>query len=195
VISAGVGFADPGDPPLANRFLVPGEAGYTPHGPPSPSGASHPAVSPLKLGVDPSDPVASAAAQTVAQELNVAGYSISLVAPAATWDLAVRNRTLSPFLGDSMSTYLSSSATNADGISDPAIDALVDAAAAAEDGQRQTVIDEVDQEAWVSFLDLPLFALPQAVVCQTDVVGVGPNSSPDGPAYDAASWGLLPGTP
>lgn len=195
VISAAVGIADPGNPPLANRFLVPGEAGYTAHGPPSPSGASHAPVSPLKLGVDPTDPVASAAAQTVAQELNVAGYSVSLVGLAATWDLAVRNKTLSPFVGDSMSTYLSSSATNGDGISDAAIDALVDAAAAAEDGQRQTVIDEVDQEAWVSYLDLPLFALPQAVVCQTDVVGVGPNSSPDGPAYDAASWGLLLGTP
>lgn len=195
VISASVGVAGPAEAPLTNRFLVPGEAGYSAHGPPPPSATSHAAVSPLKLGVDPSDPVASAAAQTVAQELNVAGYSISVVGPAATWDLAVKDRTLSPFPGDSMATYLSSSAANGDGISDPTIDALVDAASAAQDGQRQTVIDEVDQEAWASYLDLPLFALPQAIVCQTDIVGVAPNPSPDGPAYDAASWGLVPGTP
>lgn len=195
VISAAVGLAYPGDPPLGNRFLVAGEGGYTAHGPPPPTGTSRTVVSPLKLGVDPSDPVALAAAQTIAQQLNVAGYSISLIGLSATWDLAVRDKTLSPFVGDSMATYLSSSATNADGISDPVIDGLVDAAASAQDGQRQTVIDEVDQEGWASYLDLPLFALPQAVVCQTGVVGVGPNPSPDGPAYDAASWGLVPGNP
>ncbi|HEX4865829.1 MAG TPA: ABC transporter substrate-binding protein, partial [Acidimicrobiales bacterium] len=195
VVSASVGATDPGDPALANRFLVTGEAGYTPHGPPPPPQAPHGSVSPMKLGVDPSDPVASAAAETIAQELIAAGYSVSLVGPTAPWDLAVRDRTLSPFAGDPMATYLSSSATNVDGVSDPTLDALIDSAAAAQDGQRQTLIDQVDQQAWASYADLPLFALPPAVACQTDVVGIGPNPSPDGPAYDATSWGLLPGTP
>ena len=196
VVTAGVGAADPSDPPLANRFLVPGEAGYTPHGPPVPPGqVSHSPIGPLTLGVDSSDPLASTAARTIVQQLDEAGFTVSLVGTSTTWDLAVLDRTLSPFPEEATASYLSGSATNLDGVSDPALDAAVEAAGAAQDGQRPALIDQVDQVAWASYVDLPLFSFPQAVVCQTDVAGVGPNASPDGPAYDAQSWGLVPGTP
>ena len=196
VIAASVGAADPSNPQLANRFLVPGEAGYTPHAPPAPPGqSSHGPIGPLTLGVDPSDSLASAAARTIVQQLDDAGFSISLVGISTPWDLAVLDRTLTPFPGDAIESYLSGSATNLYGVSDPTLDAAVEAAGIAQDGQRSALVDQVDQAAWASYVDLPLFALPQAVVCQTGVVGVRPNASPDGPAYDAQSWGLLAGSP
>ena len=55
--------------------------------------------------------------------------------------------------------------------------------------------DSAEVRAWTDFADLPLVAIPQAMVCQTNVVGVGPNPAPDGIAYDAPSWGLVPAAP
>lgn len=194
VITAAIGTIAPTDPPVANRFLVPGETDYTPHGPPAAAPLPHPSGA-LSLSVDRADPVALAAAQSIVQQLDAAGFSVSVTGLSGHWDLALRVRALSPFPGDQTQTYLTGSSSNASGVSDAAFDSLVTAATTAQDGQRFALVNQADQEAWSDYVDLPIVALPQAVVCQPGVTGVAPNAAPDGPAYDATSWGLAPGTP
>ena len=194
VITTAIGAIAPTDPPVANRFLVPGETAYAPHGPPSAAPLSHPSGA-LSLSVDPADPVASAAAQSIVQQLDAAGFSVSVTGLSGHWDLALRVRALSPFPGDQLQTYVTGSSSNATGVSDAAFDSLVGTGTTAQDGQRFALVNQADQEAWADYADLPIVALPQAVVCQPDVTGVSPNAAPDGPAYDATGWGLAAGTP
>ena len=195
VIAATVAGAAPGEPALANRFLVPGEVGYSPHGPPPPASGSHPGSGVLSLSANPTDPLASAAAQSISQQLNAAGFSVGVTGLNGHWDLAVRDHTLSPYPGEAMQKYLTGSSSNLDGVTDPNLDAAIGAAATAPDGQRPTLVNQADQLAWGSYADLPIAAIPQAVVCQTYVIGVAPNPSPDGPAYNADGWGIAAGAP
>ena len=195
VIAATVAGAAPGEAPLANRFLVPNEAGYSPHGPPATGATSRPGTSALTLGADPADPLASAAAQSISQQLKLAGFSVGVTGLSGQWDLAVRDHAVSPFPGESMPAYLSGSSSNVDGVSDPNLDTAIDEAVAAQDGQRPTLVNQADLAAWGSYADLPIAAIPQAVVCQTYVTGVAPNPSPDGLGYDAAGWGIAAGGP
>jgi peptide/nickel transport system substrate-binding protein len=195
VIAAALGAVEPAAPPLANRFLVSGENGYSPHGPPSVVPGAHPTGGALALGFDHADPVALSAAQSIAQQMDSAGFSVTTTGLDGAWDLAVRDHPLSPFPTEAMQTYVSGSPTNTTGVSDSALDAAVNSSMAAADGQRLSIVNQVDQEAWSDYADLPVVAIPQAVVCQTNVTGVSPNPSPDGPAYNASGWGLAPGGP
>ncbi|HUE59346.1 MAG TPA: hypothetical protein VMO88_07165, partial [Acidimicrobiales bacterium] len=187
--------AAPGESPMANRFLIPGEVGYSSHGPPPPASNPHPVAGALLLGADPSDPLALAAAQSISQQLNAAGFTVSVTGLNGHWDLALRDHTVSPFPGEAMQTYMTGSSSNVDGVSDSNLDAAIGAASSEQGGQRLTLVNQADQVAWASYADLPLAAIPEALVCQTYVIGVAPNPSPDGPAYNAASWGIAAGTP
>ncbi|MGH9057067.1 MAG: ABC transporter substrate-binding protein [Acidimicrobiales bacterium] len=199
LVSHVVGAVDPGAAPVANRFLVPGQPGYHAGGPVPPpvsAGAGAHTATPLRL-VSGQDPLAVAASRVVVADLAVAGIAVTATAVASLpavltsedWDMAVEVRPRTPFPGLSLDVYRSGSATNVDGFASPAMDALLQSAAAASGTARATLIDEADQLAWTDHVDLPLVALPTAVVCQSGVTGVAPNPAPEGPAYDANSWG------
>jgi peptide/nickel transport system substrate-binding protein len=187
---------DAGAAPPANRFLVPGEAGYRADGPaPAPRGTYHGPALRLLSG---RDVWSLAAAHAVAAELTRAGIPVTIVSasvPAALvgadWDLAVELRPLSPFPGPALAAY--TSAVAVDGFSSPVVDALVRDAARSDGLARAVLIDRIDAALWSAHVDLPLLAVPDVVACQSGVDNVGPNPAPQGPAYDAQAWGVSSG--
>ncbi len=190
--------------PIVNRFFVPGEPGYTAQAPAASSVTSSQAShqgAPLRL-IAGSDPISVAAAQAIASDLRTAGFEVTTVAvasiPAAEagkgWDMAIEVRSIGPFPGAAIGTYLTGSPADVDGVDSASLSALVRRAAATTGSTRLAVIDEIDRAAWSDHLDLPLLALPIAVACQTSVVNVAPNPAPQGPAYNAQVWGLAGAT-
>ena len=206
VISSALAGVAPQEAPIANRFLVPNEAGYVAGGLPTdtagkvPAGQSVPLPS-LRLVVASADPTAAASGQAVAQQLEAAGIAVTVSQVgdpsepnAGHWDLALVARQMNPWPSVEMAPYRSGAAGNIGGAADPSIDADIAASMSASGAQRTTLIDGADTEAWSSLPDLPILPLPSALACQTDVTGPAPNASPDGPAYNASSWGLSPGS-
>jgi peptide/nickel transport system substrate-binding protein len=193
-----VGFVLPGAAPVANRFFLSGEPGYTAGGPNS----SHAAAStysgpPLRL-VAGADPYSAAAARFIVAELHAAGIEVSLdivasvsaVTASRDWDIALEPRTLEPFPGPATDAYAAGSPTDVDGVDSTGLTALVARAESTTGSSRAAVIAELDRLAWQDDVDLPLFALPIDVACQSSVVNVVPNPALPGPAYNAQLWGL-----
>lgn len=202
VISEALAGVDPQAQPLGNRFLVPGEAGFTANGPPaasSPSPASTtttPSAS-LRLAVASADAVTVAVSQGIADQLDAAGIPVT-VNPAAdpsklatsSWDIAVILRPITPWPFAAVPAYQSGKPANLGGLSDLALDSAIQSAVDAPRAQQMALIDQVDVTAWQEYADLPIVALPDVLACQSNVTGVSTNASPDGPAYNAAGWGL-----
>lgn len=202
VISQALAGLDPQASPLANRFLVNGESGYTPNTAPPPATGKTPptsAAAPLHVRIDVtgSDPVEASVAQVVAQQLDAAGFQ-AVIAPATlstgAWDIAVVERQLVPWPTEAFGAYRSGDPANLGGISDPALDQAVAVAASSSGPQHLGLADQVDEAAWAAYADLPIVALPQIVACQSAVTGASTNPSPDGPAFNAAGWGLSGGS-
>jgi peptide/nickel transport system substrate-binding protein len=200
VTTAVVGTVLPAATPVANRFFLPGQPGYVAGGPTS--GATRPGPDVLRglrlRLVAGGDPYSAAAAGLVASELQVAGIDVSLeTVPALTtalagpdWDLAVELRSLTPFPGLATETYLAGNPNDVDGADSPPLNALVGRVEATSGTARTAAIDAIDRLAWRDAIDLPLFAVPVAVACQSSVLNVAPNPAPQGPAYNAQLWGL-----
>jgi glutathione transport system substrate-binding protein len=223
VVAAAVGTLEPGAAPMANRFLVAGEPGYQAHaaapapasgsgsgatkgtgttaGSGSTAGATYSGPA-LQLVTGP-DPESIAAARTVVAELRAKGIpvtvqtvpSVPAAVAAGSWDIAVEIRPLSPYPAEALSAYISGAPANLDGYTSAAMDRLVREAAATTGSRRVAVINQIDQAAWTDRVDLPLVAIPVAVACQASAINVGPNPAPEGPAYNAASWGISGGGP
>lgn len=201
VIAQALAGVSPQAPPVSNRFLVPGQAGFSPNASPPPSnGKSSPTSSPttvaIRLVVSAPDSVAESVSQLVAQQLDAAGFQVQLstAAPApGGWDVALVERQITPWPSQAIKAYNSGDPANLGGISDGALDAAVAAAAATPSSQYPALVDQVDIAAWQAFADLPVVALPQVLACQSKVTGTADNGSPDGPAFDASGWGLSGG--
>lgn len=205
VISAALAGVDPQADPVGNRFLVPGEEGYTANPiPPSPagklpSGQQPPAA--LRLVIAASAPSAGTAAASLAQQLAPEGISLQVtqaatVPPAAagSWDLALVERPLTPWPAEALARYQSGGAANTGGLTSNPVDTAITTALAAPRSLFHGLVDQVDVVAGGAYADLPLFALPQVVACQANVTGASTNASPDGPAYNAPGWGLTGGS-
>jgi ABC-type transport system substrate-binding protein len=145
-----------------------------------------------------SDPYSAAAARFIVAELLASGIEVSLdtVASVSTvtagshWDLAIEPRTIGPFPGPATDAYAAGSSSDVDGVDSTVLTELVDRAASTTGSARAAVIADIDRLAWQDEVDLPLFALPIDVACQSSVVNVAPNPAPQGPAYNAQLWGL-----
>ena len=205
VISDVLRAEDPQGPPVGNRFLVPGESGYSANSPPPAPGVQRPSPTTtpaaLRLAVASSDPLAVAASTAIADQLGAAGLSVTLTAvgdpselASAPWDMALVVRQLTPWPAAAITAYQTGQATNIGRISDPALDSAVQSALGAPSAQEKSLVDQVDVSAWNAYADYPIFALPEILACQTDVTGPVGNASPDGPAYNAAGWGLRGGS-
>ncbi len=200
VTTAVVGTVLPAATPVANRFFLPGQPGYVAGGPTA--GAIHAGPSGLRglrlRLLAGSDPYSAGAAHLIVSELEAAGIDVSLETVASVpsalagtdWDLAVEPRSLTPFPGSATDTYLAGSPNDVDGADSPVLDGLVGRVEATSGSARLAVIDEIDRLAWRDAIDLPLFAVPIAIACQSSVVNVAPNPAPPGPAYNAQLWGL-----
>jgi peptide/nickel transport system substrate-binding protein len=196
-----VGAVLPGASPVANRFFLPGEPGYVAGNP----GAVHAAPGsyqgpPLRL-VSGSDPYSAAASRFIVAELRASGIDVSMDTVASVskvtagndWDMAIESRAVEPFPGPATHAYAAGGSGDVDGVDSAQLTALVDRAAYTTGSSREAVIAEIDRLAWQDEVDLPLFALPIDVACQSSVVNVAPNLAPQGPAYNAQLWGLAGG--
>ena len=198
VVAATTARIDPRAAPISNRFFLPGEPGFVAQAPPpSPPGqAQAGGGQPLRL-VFGTDALSESAAHVVLSGLRVAGFDVTAEQVAsvpsalkgAGWDVAIEERPLTPFPGSAVDAYLTGSPANVDGFTSGAVDSLIHQAATSAGPARQADIDHVDRAAWQDHVDLPLVAVPTAVACQTQVTNVGPNPAPQGPAYNAATWG------
>ena len=205
VISDVLRGVDPQGAPLGNRFLVPGESGYSANSPPPapgvprPSSTTTPAA--LRLAVASSDPSAVAASKAIAGQLGAAGLAVTLNAvgdpsklASAPWDMALVVRQMTPWPATAITAYQTGHAANIGRISDPALDSAIRSALAAPAAQEKDLVDQVDVSAWNAYADYPILALPEILACQTTVTGAVGNASPDGPTYNAAGWGLRGGS-
>lgn len=202
VIAQALAGVSPQTPPVSNRFLVPGEAGFSSNvSPPPSSGKSPPTVSPatqsVRLVVSAGDPVSAPASQVIAQQLDAAGFQVQLSStPAASgaWDMALVERQVTPWPTQTIKAYGSGDSTNLGGISDGALDASIATAEnSTSPSQYPGLVDQVDVAAWQAYADVPVVSLPQVLACQSNVTGAADNASPDGPAFNAAGWGLSGG--
>jgi peptide/nickel transport system substrate-binding protein len=199
VVAASTGRIDPRAAPVLNRFFVPAEPGYVAQAPPPPAPGQAEAGGgePLRL-VFGTDPLSESVAGVVLTGLRAAGFDVTAeqvaFVPAALragrWDAAIEERPLTPFPGSAVDAYLSGSPADVDGFASSAVDSLVHLAATTSGAARLVDIDRIDRAAWQDHVDLPLVAVPTAVACQTQVTGAGPNPAPQGPAYNAATWGV-----
>ncbi len=195
--TAVVGSVLPGATPVANRFFLPVEPGYVAGGPSSLHATASPYRGPPLGLVAGSDPYSAAAARYIVAELHAAGIEVSLdtvasvsaVTAGGHWDMALEPRTLEPFPGPATDAYAPGSSTDVDGLDSAVLTALVARAASTTGSSRTAVIAEIDRLAWQDDVDLPLFALPIDVACQSSVVNVAPNPASQGPAYNAQLWG------
>jgi peptide/nickel transport system substrate-binding protein len=200
ITTAVVGPVLSGATPVSNRFFMPGQPGYVVGGPTTTAVHAVPnGFQGLRLRlIAGSDRYSAAAAHLIESELEAAGIAVSpetvASVPAALaepdWDLAVEPRSLTAFPGSATATYLAGSPNDVDGVDSPVLNALVGRVDATTGSARLAVIDELDRLAWRDVIDLPLFAVPIAVACQSSVVNVAPNPAPQGSAYNAQLWGL-----
>ncbi len=198
VVAASTGRIDPHAAPISNRFFLPAEPGFMAHAPPpSPPGqAQAGGGEPLRL-VFGTDPLSESVASVVLAGLRAAGFDVTAERVASVtsalkggrWDAAIEERPLTPFPGPAVDAYRSGSPANVDGFASGAVDSLIDLAATSAGSARQADIDRIDRAAWQDHVDLPLVAVPTAVACRTQVTNAGPNPAPEGPAYNAATWG------
>lgn len=192
--------------PVGNRFLVPGEEGYTSNTIPAAPGARSPTTqlsvpAALKLVVATPTPPGANAASSLVQQLDSAGFSVqtvqaSTVPPAAAgnWDLALVERPITPWPTEALGWFQSGAPGNTGGLASSPVDTAITTALDAPRSMFRGLVDQVDLSVWDAYADLPLLAVPQVLACQTDVTGASLNASPDGPAYNASGWGLTGGS-
>ena len=116
------------------------------------------------------DPMASAAAQALATRRHSACVEVTVVvlsSPAALravpWDSTPRTtHSLSPFPRRSAGAYLAGRLSTSRGVQEPSRPAAIKPATVASDALRLALIDQVDQQAWMSRADVPLLGRPQA---------------------------------
>ena len=163
----------------------------------------------LHMVVDAADPWASAAAQTIHDELENAGFdtTTTMVSSAsnagellaAGWaDLALMPQTFSPYPSQMLAWYTSNlgppgknGSENWTGFSDPQFDQLVlTASRQLFPNAAATYYQEADTRLWDEMVSLPLYPEPSALVWSRTIGGVTPTPLSDSLLWYAQQWAV-----
>jgi peptide/nickel transport system substrate-binding protein len=147
------------------------------------------------------DELAQTEGEAVASDARRLGISIEVApwnaskdlssASRSVWDLAIAAAPGGVFPTHSTSqAFITGSADNIGGYSNPQVDRFLRAARVAASPQAETAADDaadlvISQDGYT----LPLYRIPVLLAVNRGVRNVVPDVTPQGPAYDAATWG------
>jgi peptide/nickel transport system substrate-binding protein len=97
-----------------------------------------------------------------------------------------------PFvLSGSQDTYGTAGSTNHGGFSDPEVDDLFQRASGELDPARAADLgNEIDRRLWAQLPSIPLYQLPGFLAWRQDLLNVEPNTTTEGPFWNAGTWGF-----
>jgi len=150
----------------------------------------------LTLWVGPGDAVGRELAAQVATSCAAIGthVTVSLESTAgalpAGWEMAIEQRQVPVYPSQVASRYMTGGPANVDGYSSAAMDALLAEIPVVAPSQLPVLYDQVDAQAWRSFVDLPLVQVPVTVVWGPKLLNVEPGPYFGDIAWDEQDWGF-----
>jgi peptide/nickel transport system substrate-binding protein len=204
----GTGFDQP--QPTAALQLLTG-AGYTQSGATLDTPGGKPVEVSLYIGAD--DPLAAELAAQVVTSCAAIGIKVDLVtgdttpgdvsapggatpglasaiAPPAGWEMAIELRQVPVFRAAIVSRFATDGATNLDGYSSPAMDALLRQVPTTPAAGLPALYDQVDAQAWKDYVDLPLVPVPVIVATASGLLNLEPGPDYSDIAWDEQDWGF-----
>jgi ABC-type transport system substrate-binding protein len=163
----------------------------------------------VHMVVDAGDPWAAAAAQTIHDQLQDAGFDTTMtMAPTATSagqllaagqaDLALMPQTFSPYPSQLLAWYTSNlgppgknGSANWTGFENPQFDQLVlKASRQLNPDTAATIYQEADTQLWDEMVSLPLYPEPSALVWSRTIGGVTPTPLGTSVLWYAQQWAV-----
>jgi peptide/nickel transport system substrate-binding protein len=94
-------------------------------------------------------------------------------------------------LSGSQDIYRTDGGQNFGGFSDPKVDGLFQRAAGELDPARAADLgNEIDRRLWAQLPSIPLYPLPSFLAWRQDLLNVEPNTTTEGPFWNAGTWGF-----
>lgn len=158
----------------------------------------------LSLFVEQADPVAQQLALLVESSLAAIGVSVKLIsggppdpdvfdepsALPAGWQMAIELRQVPLYPSEIARSYATGGATNFDGYSSAAMNALANEIRSVAPAELPALYDEIDDQAWKDFVDIPLVQVPVVVARNSSLLNVEPGPYFGDIAWDEQDWGF-----
>ncbi|MGD0808396.1 MAG: ABC transporter substrate-binding protein [Acidimicrobiales bacterium] len=163
----------------------------------------------LSLFVGQADQVATELAPLVASSLAAIGVSVkttlggppnadifdeAAALPASSlpagWQMAIEQRQVPLYPSLIARSYATGGATNFDGYSSAAMNALANEIRSVAPADLPALYDEIDVQAWKDFVDIPLVQVPIVVARNSSLLNVEPGPYFGDIAWDEQDWGF-----
>jgi peptide/nickel transport system substrate-binding protein len=158
----------------------------------------------LSLFVEQADPVAQDLALLVASSLAAIGVTVTpepggppdadmFDEPSplpAGWQMAIELRQAPLYPSQIARSYATGGATNLDGYSNAAMNTLANEIRSATPAELPALYDEIDDQAWKDFVDIPLVGVPVVVARNSSLLNVEPGPYFGEIAWDEQDWGF-----
>ena len=158
----------------------------------------------LSLFVEQADPVAQELALVVTTSLAAIGVTVTPTpggplnadmfdepsALPAGWQMAIELRQAPLYPSQIARSYATGGATNLDGYSSAPMNALANEIRSVAPAQLSALYDEIDDQAWKDFVDIPLVQVPVVVARNSSLLNVEPGPYFGDIAWDEQDWGF-----
>jgi len=158
----------------------------------------------LSLFVEQADPVAQELALLVVSSLAAIGVTVTTTpgGPAsadifdgptalpAGWQMAIELRQVPLYASQVARSYATGGATNLDGYSSAAMNALANAIGSVTPAELPALYDDIDDQAWKDFVDIPLVQVPVVVARSSSLLNIEPGPYFGDIAWDEQDWGF-----
>jgi peptide/nickel transport system substrate-binding protein len=158
----------------------------------------------LSLFVGQADPVAQELALLVVSSLAAIGVTVTTTpgGPAyadifdgptalpAGWQMAIELRQVPLYASQVARSYATGGATNLDGYSSAAMNALANAIGSVTPAELPALYDDIDDQAWKDFVDIPLVQVPVVVARSSSLLNIEPGPYFGDIAWDEQDWGF-----
>jgi len=108
----------------------------------------------------------------------------------AGWQMAIELRHVPLYPSQIARSYATGGATNFDGYSSAAMNALANEIRSAAPAELPALYDEIDDQAWKDFVDIPLVQVPVVVARNSSLLNVEPGPYFADIAWDEQDWGF-----
>jgi len=158
----------------------------------------------LSLFVEQADPVAQQLALLVVSSLAAMGVTVTLTQGGppyadifdeppdlpASWQMAVELRQVPMYPAEIARSYATGGAANFDGYSNAAMNALANEIRSVAPAELPGLYEEIDDQAWKDFVDIPLVQVPVVVARNSRALNVEPGPYFGEIAWDEQDWGF-----
>ena len=108
----------------------------------------------------------------------------------AGWQMAIELRQAPLYPSQIARSYATGGATNLDGYSSAPMNALANEIRSVAPAQLSALYDEIDDQAWKDFVDIPLVQVPVVVARNSSLLNVEPGPYFGDIAWDEQDWGF-----